>query len=97
MHARSTGVAGLVADDTDDALALLADLLSYLPDHADAEAPVDDRGDPADRSTPELRDLLPDAPTGSYDVREAAAAIADGGVLFEIRAAWAPQLVAATI
>jgi acetyl-CoA carboxylase carboxyltransferase component len=95
VHARSTGVAGLVADDEAGALDLLAELLSYLPDHADEEAAVDHRGDPADRSTPELNEVLPNAPTGSYDVREVAAAIADDGVLFEIRAAWAPQLVTA--
>jgi acetyl-CoA carboxylase carboxyltransferase component len=95
VHARSSGVAGLVADDEAGALDLLAELLSYLPDHADAPAPVDDRGDRADRPTPELRTLLPDAPTGSYDVREVAAALADDGVLFEIRPAWAPQLVTA--
>ncbi len=95
VHARSTGVAGLVADDEAGALDLLAELLSYLPDHADAPAPIDDRGDPADRPTPELRALLPAAPTGSYDVREVAAALADDGALFEIRPAWAPQLVTA--
>ncbi len=93
IHARSTGVAGLVADDEDGALEMLAELLSYLPDDADNEAAIDDRGDPADRQTPELRDLLPDAATGSYDVREVAAAIADDGELFEIRPQWAPQLV----
>jgi acetyl-CoA carboxylase carboxyltransferase component len=93
VHARSTGVAGLVAGDEDGVLELLAELLAYLPDHADSPAPIDDRGDPPDRPTPELRSVLPDAATGSYDIREVAAAIADDGILFEIRAGWAPQLV----
>jgi acetyl-CoA carboxylase carboxyltransferase component len=95
VHARSTGVAALLADDETDALDLLADLLSYLPDHADSPPPIDDQGDPWDRPTPELRDVLPALPTGSYDVRDVAAAIADDAVLFELRSAWAPQLVTA--
>jgi acetyl-CoA carboxylase carboxyltransferase component len=95
VHARSTGVAGLLAEDEDHALELLAELLSYLPDHTDSPAPLGDQGDPSDRPTPDLRHLLPALPTGSYDVRRVAAAIADDAAVFELRAAWAPQLVTA--
>jgi acetyl-CoA carboxylase carboxyltransferase component len=98
VHSRATGVAALLAADVEEAEALLAEVLSYLPDHADAEPPVDGRGgppDPGDRSTPELRDLLPDSTSGSYDVRQVAVAIADHGDVLELRAGWAPQLVTA--
>jgi acetyl-CoA carboxylase carboxyltransferase component len=52
-------------------------------------------GDPAERPSPELRDLLPVSATGSYDVRRAISAIADDGELLELRARWAPQIVTA--
>jgi acetyl-CoA carboxylase carboxyltransferase component len=95
VHARSSGVATLVAEDVSSALEVVAGFLDYLPDHADEEPPVLSNWDPADRPNPELRDLLPLSATGSYDVRQAIASIADDGELLELRAGWAPQLVTA--
>jgi acetyl-CoA carboxylase carboxyltransferase component len=71
VHARSSGVATLVADDVSAGLEVVAGFLDYLPDHADEEPPVVPSGDPIDRPNPELRDLLPPSATGSYDVRHA--------------------------
>src|SRR3984957_2130895 len=93
VHVRTTGVAACTAADPREALEVVAAALDYLPDHADDEPPVWPSGDPGSRSTPELRDLLPASPTGSYDVRSAIATIADDGELLEVRAGWAPQLV----
>jgi acetyl-CoA carboxylase carboxyltransferase component len=95
VHARASGVAALVADEPEGAMEAVAAALDYLPDHADDEPPVFPNDDPADRPTPELRDLLPTSPSGSYDVRRAVASIADGGELLEVRATWAPQMVTA--
>jgi acetyl-CoA carboxylase carboxyltransferase component len=99
VHGRATGVAALMAADLEDAEERLFELVSYLPDHTDDEPPVRQSSaggdDPPDRSTPHLRDLLPDSTTGSYDVREVALALADHGRILELRAGWAPQLVTA--
>ena len=95
IHARSSGVAALVAPDGPAALESIAALLDYLPDHVDQEAPVWSSGDPWNRPTPELLDLLPPTATGSYDVRKVITAVADDGGYLELRAAWAPQLVTA--
>lgn len=95
VHARSSGVAALLAPDGSGALDMVAELLDYLPDHVDEEPPVRAAEDPADRPTPELRDLLPASPTGSYDVRRAIAAVADDAEILELRARWAPQMVTA--
>jgi acetyl-CoA carboxylase carboxyltransferase component len=95
VHLRSTGVAALVAPDVESGLEVVADLLDYLPDHADALAPRVESDDPVDRVAPELADLLPASATGSYDVRRVINAIGDDGDILELRAAWAPQLVTA--
>ncbi len=79
--------------DAGDALESLGEVLSYLPDHTDERPPLGPRTDPFDRSTPELREILPTHATGSYDIRQVARAIADDGELLEVRAGWAPQLV----
>ncbi len=95
VHTRSSGVAAMVAADVGGALEEVAALLDYLPDHADCEPPYWPSGDPRERSTPDLRDLLPMTATGSYDVRDVVREVADDGELLELRAAWAPQLVTA--
>lgn len=95
IHSRATGVAALTVTDADEALDALAEVLAYLPDHTDDEAPLGSLADPAERPTPELRELLPAHAAGSYDVRHVIRAIADDGELLELRAGWAPQLVTA--
>src|SRR5436190_6666630 len=93
MHASLTGLAALVVPDLDAALESIGVLLSFLPSHVDALPERVTVDDPADRATPELRDLIPATSTGSYDVRTAIAAIVDDGDLLELRAGWAPNLV----
>src|SRR5437588_567223 len=95
IHARASGVAAMVAPDGPAALDAIAALLDYLPDHTDQQPPLWRTGDPWDRPTPGLRDLLPTSATGSYDVRRVVEEIADDGGYLELRAAWAPQLVTA--
>ncbi|MDQ6781978.1 MAG: methylmalonyl-CoA carboxyltransferase [Actinomycetota bacterium] len=93
VHARTTGVASLLAAGPDDALDVVADMLDFLPDQVDQLPPWHPTRDDAARPTPELRDLLPTHPSGSYDVRHAVAAIADDGIFLELREQWAPQIV----
>ncbi|MGH9122377.1 MAG: acyl-CoA carboxylase subunit beta [Acidimicrobiales bacterium] len=97
VHSQSTGVAALVAAGPQEALEVVGAVLDYLPDNSDELPMAWPSDDPPDREVPELRDLLPSSPTGSYDVREAIRAIADDGELLELRSGWAPQLVTALI
>src|SRR5580700_2067269 len=53
VHARSSGLCALLAGDEADVDGLLAAVLDYLPDHADAEPPRIATDDPAARTTPE--------------------------------------------
>ncbi len=95
IHARSSGVASLVAGDPDDARELVAVLLSHLPLNADEEPPRLATTDPPDRPTPEAGALIPASPTSSYDVRDVARAVVDDNELLELRPAWAANLVTA--
>jgi acetyl-CoA carboxylase carboxyltransferase component len=94
-HARNTGLPMLVATDIESALDQLADVLAYLPDHADAAPPFSPTDDPTERDATELDDIIPASSTGSYDVRKVAAGIVDDGIILELRARWAPNLVTA--
>ena len=92
---RHVGLPVAVAPDREAAAAVVAELLAYLPDHADDEPPRWAFDDPADRACPEAGALIPESSTGSYDVRDVAAAIADAGSLLEIRGRWAGNVVTA--
>ena len=94
-HARYSGATSLVATDLDAALALVENLLSYLPDNNDQESPCFDTDDDPHRLTPEAGELIPRTSTGSYDVRNVIRALADDGDLFEVRARWAANVVTA--
>jgi len=95
LHARSSGLCALVAPDEEGAVELIGDVLGYLPDHTDGEAPRTATYDPGDRSAPELRSIVPAAASGSYDVRDVIGSTVDDAELLELRSGWAPQIVTA--
>ncbi len=97
VHAARSGLATLLARDAAGALGLVSQILGFLPAHGDELPPYLASGDPASRLTPELRELVPTTATGSYDVRNVIAAVADDGEALELRPAWAPQLVTALV
>ena len=92
-HARTSGLATRTVPDLDAGLDAVAELLSYLPSHVDAEPSWRPTDDSLDRDAPELDTLIPAASTGSYDVRHAVGGIVDDGVFCEVKARWAPNLV----
>lgn len=92
-HQRSSGLAAAVVDTPAEGEEYLLEVLSYLPDHVDELPPVIPSDDPGDRPTPEAGELIPETPTGSYDVRNIITSIADDGHFTELRAQWAPNIV----
>jgi acetyl-CoA carboxylase carboxyltransferase component len=95
VHATASGLCAVMAPEDSDVLELVGAVLSYLPDHTDAEPPRRWSDDPPERPVPELREAIPTASTSSYDVRHIIGAVADDGDMLEIRPMWAPQLVTA--
>ena len=93
--ARHAGVPTAIVDDRATALAIVEDLLAYLPDHVDEEPPRWPTDDPADRRCPEAGELIPASSTGSYDVRKVVDAIVDRDSLLELRSTWATNMVTA--
>jgi acetyl-CoA carboxylase carboxyltransferase component len=93
--ARHAGVPTAIVDDHTTAVAMVEDLLAYLPDHVDEESPRWPTDDPVDRRCPEAGALIPDSSTGSYDVRKVAEAIVDRDSMLELRSKWATNIVTA--
>ena len=77
----------------DDVLATISDILRFLPNHNENEPPFTVTSDPVNRKTPEAGELLPDTPTGSYDVRDVISIVVDDNDFLELRGGWAANLV----
>jgi acetyl-CoA carboxylase carboxyltransferase component len=90
-----SGVAALVAADETEALALVADVLSFLPPNVSELPPVWPTTDPADRPCVHAAAVVPASPTAPYDVRHLVADVVDDGDLLELRAGYAPAMVTA--
>lgn len=95
VHQRTSGLASFCVTDLEQAGELIDELLTYLPSSTDAVARAIDTADPTDRSLPTVFDILPDAPTGSYDVRDVIAEVVDDGIILEPKSSWAANLVTA--
>src|SRR6185295_12132517 len=69
-HNVRSGVAHFAVDDDRACLALIRDLLSYLPSNNMEEAPLLKSEDPADREDPELDVLIPAETNKPYDIKQ---------------------------
>ncbi|MDT3400699.1 acyl-CoA carboxylase subunit beta [Streptomyces sp. B1866] len=95
VHATRTGSAHYAADDEEDAVAFVRDLLSFLPDNNLTEPP----SLPADgRLTVTARDaeldaVVPDADGRPYDMREVLARVVDDGEVLEVHQEFARNVL----
>ncbi len=93
-HAQKSGVAHFSAPDEAASLALVRELLSYLPsNNADDPPPSAFEEDDPERLVPKLAGLVPDSPTKPYDVKEAIRAVVDGGRFLEVHERYAQNIV----
>ena len=92
-HSKKSGIAAFTAPDDKAVLDDVRFLLSFLPSNNMETAPELDSGDPHDRPTPELIDLVPDSANVPYDMRQVIEAVADDNEFFEYFAGWATNIV----
>ncbi|WP_420847143.1 acyl-CoA carboxylase subunit beta [Nonomuraea basaltis] len=93
VHATTSGVAAFVHDDEAECLEEVRYLLSLLPSNNREQPPALPPGDPADRPTDRLLDLVPADPRRSYDMRHVIEEIVDDGDFTEVHERWAENLI----
>ena len=92
-HAAKSGVVHFKVANEDAMMALLRELLSYLPQNNMEEAPLRPTDDAVDRSCDSLIDLVPTSPNKPYDIRDVVTAVADDGRFLEVQPAYAGNIV----
>ena len=92
-HNETSGVAHFLTPDEPACIALLRELLSFLPQNNLEEAPRKGTDDPVDRSCDSLVGLVPENPNKPYDIKEAIEAVADDGYFLEVQGLYAANVV----
>ncbi len=93
VHATKSGVCHLVGDDETQALMLVRELLSFLPQNNMEDAPFSPTTDDPLRSDPSLDEIIPDNPNKPYDMKQVIEKIVDDGYFFEIQPDYAANIV----
>ena len=89
VHAGTSGVAQVIADDEQHALNLTKSLLSYLPQNHTEDPPLLEPYDPADRMDEALQSIIPADDALPYDMRDVLDSIFDHDSVFELHKEWA--------
>jgi acetyl-CoA carboxylase carboxyltransferase component len=89
------GNADMECADDASCIAAVREFLSFMPTNSSGAPPTRPTSDPADRLSPELRDVIPASSRKPYDVKEIIRRIVDEENVFELQPAFARNLVIA--
>jgi propionyl-CoA carboxylase beta chain len=92
-HNQVSGVAHFAAESDEDCIALIRELLSFLPSNNLEETPRAATTDDVNRVDPQLDTFIPESPNQPYEMREVIKTIADEGHFFEVHQHFARNIV----
>ena len=92
-HGTTSGVAHFAADSEEECLALMRELMTFLPQNNLEDPPVRPTQDPPDRRDEDLQTIVPDQPNKPYDITLIIRAVLDDRYFFEVQAGFAPNIV----
>src|SRR6266540_3757246 len=92
-HNERSGVAHFAVDDDDACLALVRELLSFMPGNNLDDPPRMRSGDSLDREDASLDQLIPPSPNQPYDMLDLIHRIADDGYFLEVHEHFARNIV----
>jgi len=93
LHASRSGIACQIAEDENDAMDIVSELLSFLPDHCLAEPPLVETGDDPERLCGELTSTVPDDPNRPYDMVKVIEETVDDGHFVELFEYYADNII----
>ena len=92
-HAGTSGVAHFAAESEEECLALIRELLTFLPQNNLEDPPLQATSDPVDRVDETLQSVVPDQPNKPYDMKDIIRTVLDDHYFFEVHAEYAPNIV----
>ncbi|HTM31290.1 MAG TPA: carboxyl transferase domain-containing protein [Vicinamibacterales bacterium] len=92
-HNEKSGVAHFAVEDDEACIALIRELLGFMPGNNLDDPPRAETGDPADREDTALDTLVPASPNQPYDMLDLIHTIADEGYFLEVHQHFAKNIV----
>jgi acetyl-CoA carboxylase carboxyltransferase component len=92
-HNSVSGVSHVAAESEADCLALIRELLTYLPQNNLEDAPFEVTNDDPLRMDDRLNTIIPENPNKPYDAKAVIRMIVDGGHFYEIQEHYAGNIV----
>ena len=93
VHSKKSGVAHFAVDTEEEGIAMLRELIQYIPSNNMEEPPYEPTQDPINRLEDSLNSIIPDNPNMPYDVKDVINGIVDDGKFLEIQPLYAPNIV----
>ena len=92
-HASKSGVTHFTAENDDDALEIVRELIQLLPSNNLEKPPTKSTNDSLSRSCEKLDDLVPENASQPYDMITVIEEIVDDGAFLEVQADFAPNII----
>ncbi len=92
-HNAKSGVAHFVADNDEQTLMMIRELLSFLPSNNMEETPIVPSGDRIDRDDEKLQELIPADPNKPYDMHELINSVIDNQHFLEVMSQYANNII----
>src|SRR5690348_14495472 len=92
-HNATSGVAHFVSAGDADCLAMIRELMSFLPSNNLEDPPRRASSDPIDRRDEALNTLVPENAQQPYDIKDAIHSVIDDGYFFEVHEHFAKNIV----
>lgn len=93
IHNTQSGVAHFIAQNEEECIQIIRQLLSYLPQNNLEDPPYVEPTDDPLRMEPALDTIVPDSPTKPYDMKEVIRLVVDEGEFFEVHEHYAQNII----
>jgi propionyl-CoA carboxylase beta chain len=92
-HNAKSGVAHMIAENDEQAMMMIREMMSFLPLNNMEDPPVRPCTDDIHREDEHLDSIVPDDPNKPYDMKEIIEAVVDNGNFFEIQCQYAQNII----
>ncbi|MBK5110409.1 MAG: acyl-CoA carboxylase subunit beta [Thermoleophilia bacterium] len=93
VHCRKSGVGDLEVKDDPECIEAIKKYLSFFPSNCEQKPPEIESGDPEDRGSDQLLEIIPESPRTPYDMYAVIREIVDDGDYFDIKPKFAKSLI----
>lgn len=92
-HNTVSGVAHFIAENDEHCLAMIRELVNFIPNNNLEEPPIKVTKDSPNRTEPSLNYIIPDDPNIAYDIKDIISLVVDDNYFYEVHEHFAKNIV----